>query len=196
MKISFPARLVRAVVLSVIALIVALVLPASPAAAEDGVSVGPAVVRDVQLNGEPGSTILVQPGEAVSITATTTDYDTGCPGCIVFVDVAYAGAPTQAGCLYGAYPAERGTQTATVDLGPAPLEPGAYPVLAQYQQVYYCGQYYSPDGGSAIATVIVAPQQKADCKKQGYQAFGGIFKNQGDCVSFVATGGRNAPAGL
>ena len=39
-----------------------------------------------------------------------------------------------------------------------------------------------------------APASAEDCKKGGWQAFG-VFKNQGDCVSFVETGGRNEPAG-
>ena len=38
------------------------------------------------------------------------------------------------------------------------------------------------------------PQTTADCKDNGWQQYG-IFKNQGDCVSFVATGGRNPGAG-
>ena len=38
------------------------------------------------------------------------------------------------------------------------------------------------------------PTSKDDCKKGGWQAFG-VFKNQGDCVSWVATGGKNPPAG-
>lgn len=33
------------------------------------------------------------------------------------------------------------------------------------------------------------------CKKGGWETFG-VFKNQGDCVSYVATNGRNEPAGL
>jgi hypothetical protein len=33
------------------------------------------------------------------------------------------------------------------------------------------------------------------CKKGGWMAFQPLFKNQGDCVSFVVTGGRNEPAG-
>lgn len=37
------------------------------------------------------------------------------------------------------------------------------------------------------------PTTKDQCKKDGWQSFG-IFKNQGDCVSFVATGGKNGPA--
>ena len=36
----------------------------------------------------------------------------------------------------------------------------------------------------------VAPQTKEECKNGGWREFG-IFKNQGDCVAFVATRGRN-----
>jgi hypothetical protein len=36
------------------------------------------------------------------------------------------------------------------------------------------------------------PTSKDQCKKGGWESFG-IFKNQGDCVSFVATGGKNSP---
>jgi hypothetical protein len=38
------------------------------------------------------------------------------------------------------------------------------------------------------------PTSKEQCKKGGWRSFG-VFKNQGDCVSFVATGGKNPPAG-
>ena len=37
------------------------------------------------------------------------------------------------------------------------------------------------------------PTSKDQCKHGGWQTFG-VFKNQGDCVSFVATGGKNQPA--
>ena len=37
------------------------------------------------------------------------------------------------------------------------------------------------------------PLTKDDCKKDLWKEYG-IFKNQGDCVSFVATGGRNLPS--
>ena len=36
------------------------------------------------------------------------------------------------------------------------------------------------------------PSTKAQCEKGGWQRFG-IYKNQGDCVSFVATQGTNGP---
>lgn len=43
--------------------------------------------------------------------------------------------------------------------------------------------------------VLVPPTTKRQCKKGGWRDFE-VFKNQGDCVSFVATGGKNPPAGL
>jgi hypothetical protein len=37
-----------------------------------------------------------------------------------------------------------------------------------------------------------SPANKDECKKGGWQTFDNpTFKNQGDCVSFVATGGKN-----
>ena len=50
--------------------------------------------------------------------------------------------------------------------------------------------------GPALDNVVVEqylPTTKDDCKKDGWKDFG-VFKNQGDCVSFVATGGKNLPA--
>jgi len=42
------------------------------------------------------------------------------------------------------------------------------------------------------ATPPSLPTTKAQCKNSGWRDFG-VFKNQGDCVSFVATGGKNPP---
>ena len=36
------------------------------------------------------------------------------------------------------------------------------------------------------ATTAASPQSKDDCKKDGWAAYG-VFKNQGSCVSSVAT---------
>jgi len=36
------------------------------------------------------------------------------------------------------------------------------------------------------------PTSKEQCKNGGWRTYG-VFKNQGDCVSFVATGGKNPP---
>jgi hypothetical protein len=38
------------------------------------------------------------------------------------------------------------------------------------------------------------PTTKDQCTNGGWRSFG-VFKNQGDCVSFVATKGKNQPAG-
>jgi hypothetical protein len=38
------------------------------------------------------------------------------------------------------------------------------------------------------------PTRVNQCKDGGWRTFG-VFKNQGDCVSFVASGGKNPPGG-
>jgi hypothetical protein len=38
------------------------------------------------------------------------------------------------------------------------------------------------------------PTSTAECKNGGWKTYG-VFKNQGDCVSFVATKGKNQPNG-
>jgi hypothetical protein len=43
--------------------------------------------------------------------------------------------------------------------------------------------------------VVRLPVGKNECRNGGWRSFGTVFKNEGDCVSFVATGGRNQPAG-
>ena len=57
---------------------------------------------------------------------------------------------------------------------------------------------FSPDtvtrGDIVIRDVPPLPTTKVECKNGGWRDFG-VFKNQGDCVSFVATGGKNPPAG-
>jgi hypothetical protein len=64
------------------------------------------------------------------------------------------------------------------------------------------GPSSSPGDAFAIDDVRfnadVSPLTADDCKKDGWKRFhidGVAFKNQGDCVSFVATGGKNQPAG-
>jgi hypothetical protein len=52
----------------------------------------------------------------------------------------------------------------------------------------------SPRELNISATLSPArPTTKDECKDGGWQSFG-VFKNQGDCVSYVATGGKNPPA--
>ena len=40
--------------------------------------------------------------------------------------------------------------------------------------------------------ISLGPTSKDQCKHDGWQAYG-TFKSQGDCVSYVATNGKNAP---
>jgi hypothetical protein len=51
-----------------------------------------------------------------------------------------------------------------------------------------------PVGGTQQLVVACAlPTTTDECKNGGWRTYG-VFKNQGDCVSFVATGGKNPPA--
>ena len=53
---------------------------------------------------------------------------------------------------------------------------------------------WAVDSGNVTWTVSCAfarPTSTEQCKDGGWEAFG--FKNQGDCVSFVTTGGKNEP---
>ena len=43
-----------------------------------------------------------------------------------------------------------------------------------------------------LVTYTLLPGSKDDCKNGGWQTYG-VFKNQGQCVAFVATGGRHQP---
>jgi hypothetical protein len=58
----------------------------------------------------------------------------------------------------------------------------------------------SPDGlqdSLARFTITVEPllpTEQDECKNGGWEDFG-VFKNQGDCVSSVSTGGKNLPDG-
>jgi hypothetical protein len=45
---------------------------------------------------------------------------------------------------------------------------------------------------TSTVTVPILPTDKDQCKDGGWQSFH-VFKNQGDCVSFVATQGKNPP---
>jgi hypothetical protein len=52
----------------------------------------------------------------------------------------------------------------------------------------------APVSGGDITVIDVPPlpTSKGECTNGGWQSFG-VFRNQGDCVSFVATRGKNPP---
>jgi DNA-binding beta-propeller fold protein YncE len=56
----------------------------------------------------------------------------------------------------------------------------------------------APTPGNSVGLAIASPRpllptSKEQCKNGGWKAYG--FKNQGDCVSFAATKGKNPPGG-
>ena len=50
------------------------------------------------------------------------------------------------------------------------------------------------EGDLSIVDAPALPTSRNQCANGAWRIYG-VFKNQGDCVSFVATGGRNPPAG-
>lgn len=62
----------------------------------------------------------------------------------------------------------------------------------------FCIAVGSYDNGSVRQTLAESfralPTSKDQCMNGGWQSFG-VFENEGDCVSFVATGGKNPPGG-
>ncbi|HWM38992.1 MAG TPA: hypothetical protein VNS49_17950 [Streptomyces sp.] len=48
------------------------------------------------------------------------------------------------------------------------------------------------EGDVVVVDAPPLPTSKEQCKNGGWRTFG-VFKNQGDCVSFAATGGKNPP---
>jgi hypothetical protein len=47
------------------------------------------------------------------------------------------------------------------------------------------------EAASVTFTYTALPTSKDQCKNGGWETFGNTFKNQGQCVSFVATGGKH-----
>jgi hypothetical protein len=52
-----------------------------------------------------------------------------------------------------------------------------------------------PTQAGAAQNGCPMPVAQEQCTKNGWKGYGTTFKNQGDCVSFVATRGRNQPRG-
>jgi hypothetical protein len=166
---------------------------AQAAAPPDPNEVGFTTLSNIQLNGVQTTRAVVAPGADVKISANWSDSDP-CHSCILFAAVGFAGH-TQAGCIEGpTFSPSSGS--GEVDLGPAPTKPGAYNVVAQHEPVFFCGQFWNAEESTkydVVAQIIIQPTSTEQCKKGGWEGFAEEFKNQGDCVSFVATGGKNPP---
>jgi hypothetical protein len=122
------------------------------------------MVRDVTDNSAPSSGTL-------TFTVTGTGGTT-----VVTTDVVMLGSMTLK--ALGSF--APGTYTLTVEFG------GAVEVTNQVST-------YLPSAMTGTFTVkSCLPTSAEQCKDGGWQSYG-VFKNQGDCVSFVETGGKNPP---
>ena len=75
-------------------------------------------------------------------------------------------------------------------------EPGVHTLTLTVQRSVFGEPAGDPVSASlSIAVEAPLPTSKDQCKQGGWTTFG-VFKNQGDCVSYVATGGENPPSGL
>jgi hypothetical protein len=66
--------------------------------------------------------------------------------------------------------------------------PGPFP-----NNSFWFPNFTNAEGDLVVIDTPALPTSKHQCENGGWRTFG-VFKNQGDCVSFVATGGKNPPA--
>jgi hypothetical protein len=66
---------------------------------------------------------------------------------------------------------------------------GAVQPECRYERLSFAEQFNSSNG-----LTLLMPTTKEQCKNGGWETYG-VFKNQGDCISYVATGGKNPPSG-
>jgi hypothetical protein len=129
---------------------------AAQAAPPDPVTLGATTLSNIRLNGVPGTQLVVAPGANVTITADWSDNNTGCPSCIDNLPVAFQGFGAQpAGCIedHGFFGF---SGTGTVDLGAAPLTPGTYNIVGNFEETFFCGQFWTvPNTFPVIAEVVV-----------------------------------------
>ena len=124
----------------------------TPPGEHDGKMIGHSFLSDIQLNGEAGTPLetplfTVRPGKDLTVKANWSDENGGCPECLDFVAVAFAGQPA-AGCIESfGRDGEHGEGEA--ELGPAPRKPGTYDIVANFEEVYSCGEYWSASGSSS-----------------------------------------------
>lgn len=168
---------------------------------------GTTVVSVAGANPWTDTGIALHVGDSVSISATGTIYiagsdpgksPDGAVGCIGPADGSIPPGPFLTPGLTCF------SLVGRIDTG-TPFEVGA----SNSFQVATAGELYlgvndnffGDNSGAWSASVTItspppAPAIVEQCKKGGWSTFTNpSFKNQGDCVSFVETGGRNVPSG-
>jgi hypothetical protein len=148
---------VRLALLAAIAAVGLAFTGVAQAAPPDPVTLGATTLSNIRLNDVPGTQLVVAPGANVTITADWSDNNSGCPSCIDNLPVAFQGFGAQpAGCIedFGFYGF---SGTGTVDLGPAPVIPGTYNIVGNFEETFFCGQFWTvPNDFPVIAQVIVS----------------------------------------
>jgi len=133
------------------------------AAPPDPVTLGATTLSNIRLNGVPGTQLMVAPGDFVTITADWVDNNTGCPGCIDNLPVAFKGFGAQpAGCIED-FSGLGGSGTGSVFVGAAPSLPGVYNIVGNFEATFFCGQFWTvPNTYQVIARVVVDCTQIVD----------------------------------
>jgi hypothetical protein len=169
----------------------------------------PGVCRDTSLKGRPVRKIAAVACLVLSVCAALVPAASAAPT-ITFEEYCPVNDGRQ---FYGALATVSGLPPNTPFMGtlqlddrifgPASLvtnELGTYgPIgLAEETPVAVVTATVTWDGGTLVETFVRPcqgprlPTSKDQCKNGGWRTYG-VFKNQGDCVSFVATGGKNPP---
>ena len=74
-----------------------------------------------------------------------------------------------------------------------PTIAGPYGITAGPDGALWFTNVLSNSIGRIQALAPTLPTTIGQCQNGGWKSFGGVFKNEGDCVSFVATNGKNGP---
>jgi Protein of unknown function (DUF642) len=144
---------------------------------------------------------------AISQTIATT------PGTVYSLSFHYSGHP-YSGCYYGPKSMKASAGGASIVVAADPLAEGyldgnniwhaasfTFTASSSSTVISFESLNFVPGqnncAGPLVDNVSVVqkplPTTTDECKNGGWQSFG-VFKNQGDCVSFVATQGKNPPA--
>ncbi|MCU1485143.1 MAG: hypothetical protein JWN67_1889 [Actinomycetia bacterium] len=200
MNLDHRARLALASLATLVASVTGIALAPAASAAST------VTVATVQASVRPNATgVTLTAGDSATITAAGV-WDTcggGCPtdanGIVDGFNADFVAPTARGGSLIGSL--DGGTTWFAVGVGPTTIAgPGTLLLADNDFNPSVCDWCYGDNSGSMTVTITVTPAapavptDKAQCKADGWRTFN-LFKNQGDCVSYVATHGRNQPAG-
>jgi hypothetical protein len=137
--------------------------------------IGATTLSNIALNGKVGTRFTVKEGEELKVSANWSDENSGCPDCVDFVAVAFAGQPQAAGCIENPG-GDEGSGSGEVDLGPAP-KAGKYDIVANFEEVFNCSESWNGASSSSypvlVEVTVKAVTHKAKAPVQGGNSFCG-----------------------